>query len=413
MPPVNEVKTMRYMLALQPVFLKDRGVFSYQVVYKNAAYYDGEHLYSYTLEMINATGIEKISRGKPSMIQFTSDAILKKIPYSMPVHEVIIDLKKPLIVKDELIAHLTDLKQKNYMICMDEYVFQSQYKQLLVFADMIKLNFSKTYADRNKAIALVCIQNHKSIVATHLEKPSEFDFAKQVGCKYYVGTFFCEPEWVELREIAAFKFNYLQLIKRVNEPTMDFEKIAEIISQDVSLSYKLLRIVNSVAFGFQRKIESIKQAAVVLGEKELKKWVSFLAINGIVEDKPNEVVRLSLFRAKFSEHLAQQTSLKKKVNEVFMMGLFSMLDVMMGRPLEELLQDLHLSDDVVDALLKGEGPYREIFDLVIAYERCQWERVDELMNKMEIEENSVIDAYLKANGWSNELLEETHGKGRI
>ena len=398
---------MEFLLSLQPIFNKDKAVYGYQVYHKKKDEGSDMDVYKFTLDTIQTYGIERFTRGKPAFLTFTEHLIRREVPTIMTPDKVIVDVKRPEVVDEGLIQNFTNLKEQNYTLCFGQYIFKADYRELLKFADIIKIDLSDVDVEKKQVVVEYCNRNNKHVLATKVDYNANFEYSKFLGCKFFEGLFFSRPEIVEVKDIAPFKFNYLQLMGSVNKPTVNFEEIADIIARDVSLSYKLLRLVNSVAFGFRSKIESIKHAAVVLGEKELRKWVSFLAINGIVDNQPNEIVRISLFRAKFAELLAKKSDLKKKSNEIFMMGLFSMLDVIMGRPLEEVLEGLQLAENVEKALLESDGPYIDLYSFVIAYEKCDWDEVDKKMELIGVSENVIIEEYLQANTWCNELLEET------
>jgi EAL and modified HD-GYP domain-containing signal transduction protein len=398
---------MKFFLTLQPVFKKDKQVYAYQVYHNSQDEKLDVDVCKFTLDSIQSMGLERFSRSKPTFLNFTESLIRREVPSIMSPSKIIVDVLQPKEVDDELISHFTNLKSQNYTLCFGEYIFKTEYRDLLKFADIVKVNFGDVDVEKNQVLVEYCNRNKKHVLAQKLEYNANFEYAKYLGCKFFEGGFFSKPEIIEVQDIAPMKFNYLQLINSVARSNVDFEEISNIVAKDVSLSYKLLRLVNSVAFGFRARIESIKHAAVILGEKELKKWVSYLVINEVADDKPNELARLSLFRGKFAELLVKTTNLKPKSDEVFMMGLFSMLDVIIGRPLKELLEGLHLPDEVFKVLIARDGPYENLYSFILAYEACDWEEVDRMMLEMNWDENYVIEVYLKANGWCNELLEET------
>jgi c-di-GMP-related signal transduction protein len=404
---LREVLEMKIFLTLQPVFNKEKQVYAYQVYHNKDDEKSDVDVCKFTLDTIQTMGLERFSRGKPTFLNFTESLIRREVPTIMSPSKIIVDVLQPKVVDDVLIEHFTNLKSQNYTICFGEYIFKTEYRDLLKFADIIKVNFGDVDVEKNQIIVEYCNRNKKNVLAQKLEYNANFEYAKYLGCKFFEGGFFSKPEIIEVQDITPMKFNYLQLINSVAKSNVDFEEIAEIVARDVSLSYKLLRLVNSVAFGFRTRIESIKHAAVVLGERELKKWVSYLVLNEVSSDKPNELARLCLFRAKFAELLVQSTDLKSKRDEVFMMGLFSMLDVIIGRPLKELLEGLQLPEEVFNVLVARDGRYENLYSFILAYEACDWEEVDRLMEEMNWDENYVIEVYLKANGWCNELLEET------
>jgi EAL and modified HD-GYP domain-containing signal transduction protein len=245
------------------------------------------------------------------------------------------------------------------------------------------------------------------LLCEKISSAQDFNDAKNKNFDLFQGNFIIEPQIIAIKDVSPLKVNFVELLNKVNKPDINFEDIANIISRDVSLSFKLLKLVNSVAFGLMHKIESIKQASVMLGATELKKWVAFFAINNICDEKPDALMRTSLIRAKFLEKLALTTNLKARSSDLFLTGLFSLLDVMFGRPLEEILLEIQISDDVKDVLLNKKSIFADIFNLSIAYEKCDWDLIDVFASKVGITDEFLIKSYLEATTWCNKIMNET------
>jgi c-di-GMP-related signal transduction protein len=175
--------------------------------------------------------------------------------------------------------------------------------------------------------------------------------------------------------------------------------------KDVSLSYKLLKLVNSSAFGFRSRIDSVKHALVILGMTEMRKWISLIALRGISEGKPDELVRLSLIRARFAESLSILVGWKNKSDDAFLMELFSLLDVLMNRSLEEILKGVPVSIEVSQALLHKEGLFGFLHQLILAYESGSWDEVTRISTILDIRQTDIADAYFTAITWCNVIME--------
>ena len=175
----------------------------------------------------------------------------------------------------------------------------------------------------------------------------------EIGFIYFQGYFFSKPVIVSSKEIPGYKFNYLNILHEINKKKVDFNKIEQVIKQDVSISFKLLKFINSAFFSFTSNIQSIKQALVLLGINEFRKWVSLVVLKDMGEDKPDELMVMSIVRAKFCEILANEISLGDRCSELFFMGMFSVVDTFMGRPMEEVLENFPLEDDIDQSKLPG------------------------------------------------------------
>jgi len=177
------------------------------------------------------------------------------------------------------------------------------------------------------------------------------------------------------------------------------------VKRDVSLSYKLLKYINSAAFGFRTRITSIKHALVMLGIVEIKKWITLITLRGMAEDKPDEIITSCIVRARFGELLAPKIGLGESASDLFLMGLFSMIDALVSRPMSACLSELPISDEIKDALTGRPCRYREVFELITAYEKGDWETFSFQAGRFNLNENIVPDLYLKSLNWANMFIQ--------
>lgn len=402
---------MDVFVVLQPVFDADIQVYAYEMLYRRdqltpSGSLEDEVSPQHLVDTIFTYGINKLSGEKQALVKFTRNLIDLEIATLLKSEHIIVEVYEPILPDVNVLRKFRILKDNGYKLVIGDFIFQPEYSALMEFATFIKVDFQKI----NKDIVLgmrKASQNNIGTICYKIDSIENFENAKKLGCTYFQGDFFSKAQTLSIKDIPAIKFNLLELLSLVNENTLNFDKISEIISRDVSLSYKLLRLVNSVAFGFRNKIDSIKLAVVALGGVELKKWVSILTIDKLNQDKPDELVRTSLIRAKFAEQLSMSTSLKSRSSDLFLTGLFSMLDVIMSRPLDEVLSDIQLSADIRDVLVGKSSIFSDIFSLVISYEKCDWDTIDELTQKTNITEDFIIKSYLEATTWCNDILKES------
>jgi len=243
-------------------------------------------------------------------------------------------------------------------------------------ADIIKVDFLATpEAERRRLVRRYGARGTK-LLAEKVETPEEFQQAYQMGYSYFQGYFFARPVIITGRAIPAFKVHYLQILRETNLPELDYQRLENLIKQEISLSYKLLRYINSAAFGWRGQIQSIKQALVLLGESESRKFVSLVALPFLAQDKPEELVVSAVIRARFCESIAPRVGLSSRTADLFFLGMFSLLDAIMDRPIEEVLAEISLAPDVREALLEkscGHNPLGWILRLVRSYEAAEWE----------------------------------------
>ena len=187
-------------------------------------------------------------------------------------------------------------------------------------------------------------------------------------------------------------------------PEVEFEKLEEIIKHDLSLTYRLLRFINSAYFNFSMKVESIRHVLLLIGMREVKKWASIISLAAIGEDKPVELLNVSLVRARFCESIAEEIGQKRNEHNFFMMGLFSLVDALLDRHMEDVLKDIYIEAEVKEALLGEENIYSDVCNLVIAYEKGDWENVKDYSEKIGVNEIVLPTYYFSSTKWANVTL---------
>ena len=224
----------------------------------------------------------------------------------------------------------------------------------------------------------------EKFLAEKVETLDEFKSALSMGYSFFQGYFFSKPIIVPGKAIPGYKLNYMRMLQETNKRELDFRALERIIKQDMTLCYTLLKYINSAYFGFRDEVTSLLSAIVLLGEKEIRRWASLVLFTLMGVDKPPEVVLRSLIRAQMCELLAADLGLKGHESELFLMGMFSMLDVLIGRPLAEILEDMNLAKEVKGALLGQENGYRDLYDLVVSYESGDWDRCFESASRLNV-----------------------------
>ncbi|MDE5598619.1 MAG: HDOD domain-containing protein, partial [Lachnospiraceae bacterium] len=243
---------------------------------------------------------------------------------------------------------------------------------------------------------------HIKICAGQVDSQEDFDALKKIGFDLYEGGFFRVPITQGEEEVAPLKVNYISLLNLVNDSDFDLTKAADVIGRDTALVISLLRMVNKMTVNSE--ITSIRHAAAMLGQKELKKWINTAVTNELCADKPNEITRLSLLRAKFAESLAPVFEMSVHSSELFLMGLFSILDLILNKPMKEALMMVHVSKLIENALIDDKGELAPVMDFIIQYEKADWQEVSRQMLLKRIDINQVYDAYTNSLKWYRDLF---------
>jgi EAL and modified HD-GYP domain-containing signal transduction protein len=248
-----------------------------------------------------------------------------------------------------------------------------------------------------------------SFIATGVDSFREVEAARSQGFSLFQGYFFKQPSIVKkTKEIDPLKVNYLRLIELTStDEYSDFSEISALISSDMALSYKLLRLLNSAALGLRNRISSISAAVTYLGEANLKKWIAMLALRGLADDKPAELIRMSLIRAQFGEYLNEQLWPRRNGKHVFLLGLFSMLDVALEKSNEDVFQEISVADEIESSVLTDSGPYSDLVKFFTDYEYANWEEVGVFTSANRLTDILVNNAYMAAVKWYSDLVKES------
>jgi EAL and modified HD-GYP domain-containing signal transduction protein len=292
-----------------------------------------------------------------------------------------------------------------YTLALDDFVFEPKYAPLVQMADIIKVDLTLTPVEQTLELIERCGERIR-FLAEKVETQAEFEAAAGAGYTLFQGYFFAKPEIVEARDIPACQQNYLLLLREVSQSKLNIESVERIMRSEPSLSMKLLRYINSAAFGIRNKVESIRQAVLLLGDRMFRKWSSLVAVTCLSEGAgPDELMRNCLTRAEFCDRISAELHMEKRAFDLFLFGLLSGLEAIMRTPLERIIADLPLSEDIRAALLgQGEGQIRDVFELCIALERVDVTSSELLMQRLSLSEDTARQAYEAAVRFADEAM---------
>ncbi|PHU39378.1 signal transduction protein [Pseudobutyrivibrio ruminis] len=308
--------------------------------------------------------------------------------------------------EDSYSKRIVDLKNKGFKLAIKDLPLANveDYKTLLKDFDLFLVN-SDTGDVVEQAKAFRKVLPSIDFCAENLHSKEEFDAAKDSGLfKIFEGTFFRIPINTQDTEVTPIKMNYMKLMSVINRPDFDLEDVANVIGQDPALSIELLKIANKLTLN--SNIRSIQQATALLGQRELRRWLNTTLFNGLAAGKPNEITRLSLIRARFAENLALVFDYAMRKDELFLMGLFSLLNLILDMPMEEALTQVGVSNEIKKALVSGDGIFAPQLDFLLSYEAGDWQEVSRLMVLHDIEMHVVYDAYVEALKWYGNMFIE-------
>ncbi|MFN2340815.1 MAG: EAL and HDOD domain-containing protein [Halanaerobium sp.] len=389
------------IVARQPILNRQKETIAYELLFRTfnkEKAFDGSQA---TAEVITSSldliGLDNLTGGKHAFINFNAELIKSEIAELLPQKKIGIEILENIKVDQELINSSQKVKDSGHILLLDDFIYQKELIPLIEMADIIKIDFLQTKGQRRKEIMDIIKINYNpdvKFLAEKIESYEEFKSAYQMGYDYFQGYFFTKPDTISTRKIPSYKFNYLQVINELNLPEPDFKEISKIIKNDISMSYSLLRTINAAIYGY--KVSSIKQAAALLGLNKLKKWAMLYFIKGLSDDKPDALFNNTLVRARMAELIAINFNLKDKSSEYYTAGILSMLDAYLDRPLKNIIKELSLTDEIKEAILNQEGKIGEILKLITYFEKADWNQVEKLELKYDLDSKVIFKLYREA-----------------
>jgi len=400
---------MEVYVARQPIFNAEKELFGYELLFREGMsnYFpdiDGSTATSHVLyNSFFTIGIDKIIGDNTAFINFTEDLLVKKLPLMFPPEKVVVEVLETVEPKDEVVAACKEIADQGYHLALDDFFYDKDLESLIALANIIKFDFQATSFEKVSQYIEKLSKYDVILLAEKVENYDEFKIARAMGFKLFQGYFFSKPEILKGRDISSVQMSLLQVMAEVNKDNFEFSKVERIISRDVGISYKLLRYMNSAYYRRVCEISSIKQAIVLLGERGMRGFVSLIAMSKLAADKPDELVRSSVIRAKFCELMAQFKSDGLDPSELFTIGLFSLIDAILDDTMENLLGKLPLTDSIKKALLEKEGKLYQYLELSIAYQMAEWDKVSKIANTIRMDESKLPEYFAEAVAWADGL----------
>lgn len=385
----------------QPLLDKNLEVFAYELLYGELEPPQtswGNEACQVMLDVFVDIGLKVISEDSLSVISITDDFIHGRLPLPFPPNDVILEL--PEIHKPELsLVALQALCAKGYKLSLSVSESSADYEDIMEHIYMLKIDFSAWDKAQLEAFIPKLHSCDVKLVATNVTTQDEYAYCQELGFEVFQGQFISEPVVVSGNSLKPSRMALLNILKLLEDPDCDISDLEELISQDVTLSYKILRIINSAFYGFRRKVESVRQAVVSLGLKVIRDWFIVISLTDI-DDKPESLMFQTLQRARMMQLLADEMGLNK--DTAFTVGLFSSIDAIMDQPMDIVLESLPLSDEITDALLKREGLLGELLGIVVRYELGNWKNI----NSVGFEASELSTYYFESMVWTRNLFEQ-------
>ena len=390
----------------QAIYDGRMNVAAYELLYRDsrknrALFADGEAATGQLLlNSFIEIGIERIAGSRPAFVNVSESFVLNGLCQALPKERVVLELLEDATPSAELAAELTKLASAGYRIALDDFVYDTQFDELVRIAEIVKVDVRQLTESQIEEHARILQGFGVELLAEKVETHNEFTYLKQLGFKYFQGYFASRPRIIEGIVVPADRLTTMRLVAKLHDPHVRIDELENLIKRDPGLCYKLLLYINSSSCGLRNQIASIRQAAALVGLRRLRVWVGLLAF-GMLKDKTPELVVMANVRAKMCELLATQLGCEDP-DQYFTLGLFSLLDAFADCPMQKVLELVPLADPITSALLKGSGPLFWALQCVIDYENADWDAV----NACGIDPQLLRQAYLDAVQWTSETVDE-------
>jgi c-di-GMP-related signal transduction protein len=393
-------------VARQPIFTRDERVFGYELLFREGmescfSARDIEAACRSTVDSSLLMGLDTLCGNTYAFVNCTREALLQGHATLLPAHTTVVEVLESVQPDAEVEAACHSLKKAGYLLALDDFVPDDAREPLTAIVDFIKLDLLATPKTQWQSM-VARYAPRIQMLAEKVETREEFQATRSMGFLYFQGYFFQRPVIVSATEVPPSQLNYVRMLNLVHAPTIDFGKLEKLIKQEASLCYRLLRYLNSAIFGFAREIRSVRHALSMLGEDEIRRWISLAATVGAGQQRPAELLQTALVRAHFCELISRR--LPRGEAEYFLLGLFSLIDAILGMPMQRILQGLPLDREIKSALLGVPSKLSPLYDLMISQENANWAKCGEIAGRLHIREQEIADAYLQSVHWAREVM---------
>lgn len=402
---------MDVFVARQPIFDSNQQVIAYELLYRTSEknFFDGSvsSNVATSILLMNSYfsfGLENLIGEEKAFINFDKHLIDADIPKLLNKDSVVIELLEDIVPDEAFINKIKELKQLGYTIALDDYVKGYGYDELTKIVDIIKVDFFENTQVEIAQIARQWKLAGKKLLAEKVESKEIYDWSRKLGFDYFQGYFFEKPSVIKSKKIDDHAFQYIQLMEELAKDEPDNRNIAKIIETDVSLTYKLLKLVNN-GYSLKSNVNSITHALAILGSRAFEKWLSLAMVQNLNANKPSAIIKTSMIRSSLMEKIAKETKFKDKHEEISLIGVLSVLDVMLDKNMEEVVDNLPLNEDIKNTLLQKESKYLPIYMVALAYEKGQFEEINKWCPQIDFDCHKLPEAYVSSVKWAELLFD--------
>lgn len=377
--PTTAAPTDTIQVGRQPIFDRALNLYAYELLYRDAegrmSMTDGDQASSVTLlSAFLEIGLDRIIGPNKAFINMTRHFLVDMPTLPFSPDNVVLEILEDVEVDDTLLTGIATKRDLGFQLAMDDYQFQPQLAPILPLVDYIKVEIEPDGLDRLTQRMPQLKATGAQLLAEKVETEQQFEQLSTMGFDLFQGYFFARPELVQSDRLSENAAMLMRLLARLNDPAVPIDEVVHLVSQDPALSFKILRYANSAALGARSKVDSIQRAVVMMGLQRIRAWASLFAMSGL-EGRPMELLNMGIMRASLCETFAQLQD-HGKPEIAYTVGLLSILDAVLAQPIDALMEDLPLDDEIKQAIVSHKGVYGELLKSALEIERNQWPTCD-------------------------------------
>lgn len=401
-----------FLVGRQPILDRWQNVFGYELLYRKSGRNQGnvrngdEATLDVLLGTFSQAGLKAIVGSKKAFINLTRNFLVGNYPIPLPPDRTVLEILETTELDGTLMEALKELVHLGYQIAMDDITSYDRVARLIGWINIVKVEINNIAPLDLARLVLEARQRGVMLLAEKVESKEMYQRCLMLGFDLFQGYFFCRPEIVPVRRIATPRMVILQAMAALQNPNIEIKELNRIISMDATMSYRLLKLVNSGYYSFISPITSIQHAITMIGLNQLRAWLSLLLMTNI-DDKPRELSMVGLLRAKLAEGFAQEMR-EPNPPSYFLVGLFSVLDALLDMPMAEVVEGLTLAPEIVQALVRREGKMGKMLRAVEEMEVANWD----LVMETNLEPEVINAVYFDSLQWVEKirgLLHERSG----
>lgn len=401
----QETVPIRYATR-QPILAADESVLGYKLLFRTdvVSHFSGgaqEGDSQAAIDMSSMIGLDTLCDNRIAFIGCDRNVLVDRSLAFLPPQKVVAELGPNLIVDDAAYEACCDLKNAGFRIALDDFTQNDQRQSLVHLADFLKFDISRP--GWQDVVSVFRSEHWEScdLIAERVESREEFEFARRAGFQFFQGFFFRKPESMRARSALTNRGIYLRLLRAVSDPEFSWDEVEELIKSDAALYYRMLRFVNSAAFPIRCEVKSIRQALLLLGDDDVRRWCRLAGMFEMSQGRRSELILTTLVRARFCELVGDR--FEHSDVDLFLLGMLSLMDAILEIPMSAVLDGLPIDDASRILLVAHEGELRPLYDLIAALEAGAWEGVVSACALLGLDEADAANCYSTAIDWAQSL----------